>query len=334
MFLALEMSMAHDPDPRDWLAAIIEGSEDAIVSKDLSGRIQSWNPGAQRIFGYSAEEILGQPVTILIPEDRLDEEPLILAKIRSGQRVEHFETLRRRKDGSLVEISLTISPIRNAEGVIIGASKIARDISERRHAEQRQHLLLDEIQHRVKNLFAVAMAIVSMTAREAETAEELAQNIRGRLAALARVHEMTSSFTGEARDPTKGSTLPALVETVLEPYHQEDRIVIRGPEVQLGSHATTNLALLVYELATNAAKYGALSAEAGTLTITIADHDNQVALLWSERGGQCSEKTSGEGFGSKLMTNLANSLDAEIHREWKKEGLSVEVLIPKDTLSR
>ena len=119
------------------LAAIIESSDDAIVSKDLSGNITSWNPGAERIFGYSAEEVVGRPVTILMPEDRQDEEPSILERIRRGERVAHYETVRRRKDGSLVDISLTVSPIRDAEGRIVGASKIARDISERRRAEER-----------------------------------------------------------------------------------------------------------------------------------------------------------------------------------------------------
>jgi two-component system CheB/CheR fusion protein len=118
-----------------FLAAIVESSGDAIVSKDLNGIINSWNKGAERIFGYTSEEAIGQPATLLIPADRFDEEPVILDKIRKGQRVEHYETVRRRKDGSLIEISLTISPIRNAEGKIVGGSKIARDITERKQEE-------------------------------------------------------------------------------------------------------------------------------------------------------------------------------------------------------
>jgi PAS domain S-box-containing protein len=118
-----------------FLAAIVESSGDAIVSKDLNGIINSWNKGAERIFGYTSEEAIGQPATLLIPPDRFDEEPVILDKIRKGQRVEHYETVRRRKDGSLIEISLTISPIRNAEGKIVGGSKIARDITERKQEE-------------------------------------------------------------------------------------------------------------------------------------------------------------------------------------------------------
>jgi PAS domain S-box-containing protein len=118
-----------------WLSAIIDSAEDAIISKTLEGVITSWNKGAERIFGYTAEEAVGQPVTMLIPADHSDEEPVILARIRAGERIEHYETVRLRKDGTLVNISLTVSPIRSPGGTIIGASKIARDISEGRRAE-------------------------------------------------------------------------------------------------------------------------------------------------------------------------------------------------------
>ena len=118
------------------LASIVESSDDAIVSKDLDGIIRTWNRGAERLFGYKAAEVIGRPITILIPPDRLDEEPGILARIRRGEPVDHFETVRRHKDGSLIDISLTVSPTRDAKGAIVGASKIARDITERKRAEQ------------------------------------------------------------------------------------------------------------------------------------------------------------------------------------------------------
>ncbi len=117
------------------LQAIVDSSDDAIVSKDLNGIVTSWNKGAERIFGYTAEEAVGQSITIIIPPDRLDEEPKILARLRRGQRVDHFETIRRRKDGTLLNISLTISPVKDPKGKIIGASKIARDITDRKRAE-------------------------------------------------------------------------------------------------------------------------------------------------------------------------------------------------------
>ncbi len=119
------------------LAAIIESSADAIISKTLKGIILTWNSGAEHVYGYTAAEAIGQPMTLLLPEERTDEELDILARISRGERVDHFETTRRRKDGSLIEVSLTISPILSRDGVIIGASHVARNISDRRRIEDR-----------------------------------------------------------------------------------------------------------------------------------------------------------------------------------------------------
>lgn len=136
------------------LAAIVESSDDAIISKDLNGVISSWNKGAERLFGYTAEEAIGQPVTMLIPEDRFDEEPSILERIRSGRKVDHYETVRRRKDGGLVNVSLTVSAVKNESGKVIGASKIARDITQRKRAEK-------EIRFQASLLHAVEQAVVA-----------------------------------------------------------------------------------------------------------------------------------------------------------------------------
>jgi PAS domain S-box-containing protein len=122
-------------EDRSQLAAIVQSSDDAIVGKTLSGIVTSWNAGARRLFGYTAEEMVGQPLLRLVPLDRLEEEPTILARLRLGERVEHFETVRRHKDGSLVDVSVSISPIRDASGRIVGASKIARDVGERKRAQ-------------------------------------------------------------------------------------------------------------------------------------------------------------------------------------------------------
>jgi len=125
------------PDAALHYAAIVQSSDDAIISKDLNGIITSWNKSAERLFGWRAEEILGRSVLLLIPKDRHDEEPGIIARIQRGERIEHYETVRQRKDGGLIDLSLTVSPIRDAGGKVIGASKIARDISERRRSEAR-----------------------------------------------------------------------------------------------------------------------------------------------------------------------------------------------------
>jgi PAS domain S-box-containing protein len=140
------------------LAAIVESSEDAIVSKDLKGIITSWNQGAERLYGYSAQEAVGRSITMVIPSDRLDEEPAILSRICRGERLEHYETIRRRKDGTLRDISLTVSPIIDAAGRIVGVSKIARDITARKRAERALHKSQSQLETALKNAQAAVRA--------------------------------------------------------------------------------------------------------------------------------------------------------------------------------
>lgn len=149
------MSLPNSEIAAAWLAAIIESADDAIISKTLEGVITSWNNGAERLFGYTADEVVGKPVTILIPPDHINEEPEILRRIRAGDRVEHYETVRVGKGGRLIDISLTVSPIRSADGTIIGASKIARDISERKRAQAalaEQVEIIDNVNRLVQTL--------------------------------------------------------------------------------------------------------------------------------------------------------------------------------------
>lgn len=143
------------PVPQSLLAAIVQNSDDAIISKDLNGIVATWNPAATRIFGYQAEEMIGKPMTRLLPADRLQEENDLLARLRRGERIQHFETIRVTKDGRHLPVSLTISPVKDAEGRIVGASKIARDISaQKQHeAELRQAIAAAEAADRAKNHF-------------------------------------------------------------------------------------------------------------------------------------------------------------------------------------
>ena len=139
-------------ESRSKLAAIVEFSDDAIISEDLQGVITSWNRGAEHLFGYTAEEAIGESVTMLIPANRLDEEPGILERIRRGERIVHYETVRRRKDGALLDISLTVSPLRNERGTIVGASKIARDVTERKRTEEALRQAQAELRDHATNL--------------------------------------------------------------------------------------------------------------------------------------------------------------------------------------
>jgi len=154
---AVERKQAEEATHR--LATIVESSDDAIVSKNLDGIILTWNRGAERIFGYTAKEVVGKPVTVLMPPERFDEEPGILARLRRGERIEHYETVRRRKDGTLIDVSLTVSPVKDASGRIIGASKIARDITEKKRAEA----ALRESERRLQELLAAIPAAIYTT---------------------------------------------------------------------------------------------------------------------------------------------------------------------------
>jgi PAS domain S-box-containing protein len=168
---------------RQLLASIVESSDDAIVSKDLNGVVDSWNPGAERLFGYTADEVIGKSVTSLFPPDLLNEERAILERIRLGEQIEHYETVRLRKDGSVVDISLTVSPLRNAAGKVTGVSKIARDISARKKVEHERLLALqDEERRRIANelhdstaqhLVAMSLNLMRLRADTAVKAETL-----------------------------------------------------------------------------------------------------------------------------------------------------------------
>jgi PAS domain S-box-containing protein len=324
------------------IAAIVESSEDAVVTKNLDGIITSWNHGAGRLFGYTAEEVIGKPVTILIPAERIDEEAVILARIRRGERIEHYETTRQRKDGSSVDISLTVSPVRNQDGKIIGASKIARDVTERRRAEEQQRLLLREMDHRIKNLFALASGLVALSARSATTPQELSAAVRDRLVALARAHALTLPVTSEGGKRTQPSTtLHALIRTILTPYKdrgEEDgmQVTISGPDIPLGGASLTDFALLLHEFATNAAKYGALSAPTGHVDIACLEQgDGQFALTWTERGGPpVDHQSDGEGFGALLARATVNGrLGGDISRDWQPEGLTIRLSVARDRIS-
>lgn len=315
-----------------FLAAIVASSDDAIVSKNLSGIITTWNKGAERIFGYTADEAIGQPITIVIPEDRRNEEPSILARIHAGERVDHFETVRRRKDGTLIDISLTISPIVDSSGRIIGASKIARDISESKRQADERELLLRELHHRIKNLFSVTGSIIALAARSAATPGELAIEMRDRLSALSRAHEVMLPTLMNHSAENSHASLFQLLTSILAPYGRDDRRPwkLSGEDVTIHHSAVTNLALLFHEFATNASKYGALSVEGGSLNINVALSSDVLEILWVEANGPTHTELSSSlsvGFGKTLEQRLSQILDAEIERTWTLGGVSIRVTL-------
>ena len=318
------------------LAFIVESSDDAIVSKTLDGIITSWNKGAERIFGYTAEEAIGQHITFLMRPDRYEEEERIIASLRRGERVAPFDTVRQRKDGELIHVSVTMSPIKDINGKIIGASKIARDITERKLAQEAQLLLTREMRHRVNNLFLITNAIVSLSARSAKTPADMARAVQGRLTALTRAHELTRpGLIDPAGKLGSEASLHALIKAIFEPYVDEEaevpaRVVIKGCDFTISESAVTNVALVLHELATNAAKYGALSADGGVVRVDCARDDATLRIVWREAGGPpLGAPPSEEGFGSVLTRQVVvNQFRGKIERAWQSDGLVIEMEIP------
>jgi PAS domain S-box-containing protein len=306
------------------LAAIVESSDDAIVSKDLDGVIATWNKGAERLFGYLEQEAIGKPITMLIPEQHRDEEVQILERIRRGERIDHFETVRRRKDGTLVSISLTVSPITDGFGRIVGASKIARDITEQKRREEQINLLAREADHRTKNLLALAQATVHLT--NGETATELKSAIEGRLRALANAHTLL------AQSRWAGADLRNLALEELSPYCAEDddgsRARIEGPSLMLEQQPAQAIALALHELTTNAVKYGALSIPSGRIAVSWRlQSGNRLFVRWVETGGPQVTAPTRKGFGTRVMTRICEQLNGELKFDWRADGLICDIVI-------
>jgi PAS domain S-box-containing protein len=214
-------------------------------------------------------------------------------------------------------------------------SGVVSDITERRAFEEAQQLLTRELNHRVKNLFAIANGMVSMTARTAKDPKEMASALRGRLSALSRAHELVQP-AAVGQGAGSDVDLARLCQAVIEPYRQGDanRVIIEGSSVRVGSNTTTSLALVLHELATNAAKYGCLSNAEGRLSIQWTVHDDMVDLLWMESGGPLVKAPDFEGFGTQLsQRSIAGQLGGTLEREWRPEGLRVHMTLPLSRLT-
>ena len=321
-------TVTSEPLAASWLAAIVESSEDAIVSKTLDGTITSWNPAAQRLFGYTAEEVIGRPISLLAAPDREDEMPANLERIRRGEKIARYEAVRRRKDGTLVDVSLTVSPIRDETGRIAGASKIARDITARKEAEERQHLLTAELSHRVKNPIAVVHVLAERSASKATSAAECIEAFRRRLQALNAAHSALIAGSWN------WASLESLVQTTLQPYLGEgDRIRLDVRDLPLNPDFALTLALGLNELATNAAKYGALASPTGRVSLTArveADETGDVfRLVWQEDGGPAVEPPAVAGFGTDMLSQaIEYQHQGKVELDWRKEGLVCRLTLP------
>jgi PAS domain S-box-containing protein len=303
------------------LASIVESSDDGIYSIDLDGIITSWNKGAERLFGYTADEAVGRPVMMLIPLDR--EEIAILERIKRGERIHHYETVRQRKDGSLVEISLAVSPIYTPKGNIIGASKIARDISDRKKSQQ---LITRELTHRTQNLFAVFQAIAARAVDESKTAAEIKYVLNDRLQALARAYQVIAEG-GSA-------SLAAIVEREFSGFSKQ--VKFGGCDIVVNPSAAHQFALIIHELATNALKYGALSAPAGRVSIKgkidRLNGGGTFRFVWRETGGPAVTKPTRRGFGSVILLDSAKHFGQSVELDYRPRGLCYELQVQLNTI--
>jgi PAS domain S-box-containing protein len=262
--------------PEAWLAAIVASSDDAIISKDLDGVIQSWNRAAERMFGYTAEEVIGRPITIIIPEDRLSEEATVLSTIRAGKSVDHFETIRRHKEGRLLSISVTVSPILNASGQVIGASKIARDVTEsqrlRRVAEETSRAkdeFLAVLSHELRTPLNTVVGYARMLQRpdmlatpewRAKASEALGRNADTLIKLVSDVLDTSRIVTGKLRLDHKALDFGDIVREALD----TQRHALQAKRLSLHTHIEENIRMIgdsdrlrqvVWNLVSNATKF-------------------------------------------------------------------------------
>jgi PAS domain S-box-containing protein len=311
------------------LAAIVASTTDAIIAFAAEdGRILSWNKGAEALFGYAEAEALGAPAALLVPPDQPDGDPAdIVRRALRGERVHEHETARVTKSGERIPVTVTASRMRATDGRVIGVAAIFRDMRQRKAAEQRQALLAREVDHRAKNVLAVVQGLVQLT--DARDPAAFKRAVAGRIAALARAHTLL------AEDRWHGADLRTLLTGELAPFLGERRAALDGPPVALPPGATQPVAMAIHELATNALKYGALSAAAGHLAVSwrLAARADGVPLLrlrWAETGGPpVRGAPERRGFGSRVLDGtLRAQLGGQVSLRWEAAGLICEVEVP------
>ena len=311
------------------LAAIVTSTSDGVVSKTLEGIVTSWNKSAERILGYSEADMLGRSIRTIIPADRQLEEDRILATVLAGEIVDNFETVRIRKGGELTDVAVTVSPVRDAAGRIIGASKIVRDITDKRQTREQLRTLLAEVNHRSKNLLSLVQAIARQMTRQDR---ELDLNrFLERLQAIAGNQDLL------IQNDWRFIPLGDLVRSQLRTFSDAigSRIHIEGPDVELTPEAAQAIGMALHELVTNAAKYGALANDDGRIDITWMRERNLFAMRWTEQGGPPVAPPTRRGFGSKVISDLVRlSLDGAVEVLFPISGLRWRLDCPIEHITR
>jgi PAS domain S-box-containing protein len=324
-------------------ARIFEQTGVGVIQCELDGRFLLVNRRFCEIVDRTADELLTLRVPdITHPDDRESDAALRKRLVADGV---PFSVEKRylRPDGTEVWVSVNVSLTRSADGTRQQLIGVAQDITERKVAQEQQRLLIRELNHRIKNLFAITGGMISLSARSATTPKEYASNLRGRLNALAVAHDLIlPSFAGgESGTFATPTNLEILLQRILSPYVEVpsdssgSRIILNGPSVPLSARAVTTFSLILHELATNAAKYGALSMVGGSLRITWDCVDNVLILKWEESGGPAiSGPPKSEGFGTVISNHsVREQFGGTLRHKWDSTGLSVELSVPTERLS-
>ncbi|MCF6367603.1 sensor histidine kinase [Rhizobium halophilum] len=320
--------------PRErFLETILQSAiEYAIFSLDLQGSITSWNEGATRIFGWTAEEAAGQPGSIIFTEeDRQAGAPQREMETALSKNSAMDQRWHLRKDGSLFWASGEMMALRSDEGAVEGFVKILRDRTDQRENEDRQRMLMHELNHRMKNTLAVVQAIVSQSFRGATSLDEASASVSARLAAYSKAHDILLQRNWQ------GTTMSAIVEETAASLalDSSQRFRMQGPLLELGPQAALSFALVLHELATNARKYGALSAEEGSVDVTWSvltfEGKRRFQFTWEEADGPKVEQPARKGFGSRLLSTSLKAFGTAVV-EYLPEGVRVEVTGDLETL--
>jgi PAS domain S-box-containing protein len=299
------------------LAAIVMSSADAIIGKTLDGFITTWNQAAERMFSYPASEMIGQSVRRLIPADRQRDEDVILTRLARSECIEQYETVLLAKDGRTFDASITVSPMRDACGGIIGCSKIIRDITARKRDEAHLELLMRELNHRAKNMLSLVQAIARQTATRAP--EDFIDTFTERIRALAANQDLL------IRNEWQGVFVEDLVRAQLAHFADlvGSRIAVHGPRLRLNAAAAQAVGLALHELATNAGKYGALSTETGGVEVDWRLDAGVFTMGWTERNGPPVKPPGRQGFGNMVLDLMAKrTVDGDVALEYAPSGLA------------
>ncbi|MET3665267.1 PAS domain S-box protein [Caulobacter sp. 1776] len=307
--------------------AIVDTAVDAIVVIDERGRVEAFNPAAERLFGYAAAEMIGRNIHLLMPEPYHGEHDGYLQRYRdTGERRIigiGREVSGRRHDGTTFPLELSIAEWRDGDRRCF--TGVMRDITDRRRAEELQRLLVNELNHRVKNTLATVQSVAGQTLRNAADLGDARDSLTTRLLALARGHDILT------RESWDGAELADVAASVVAAHGDAGRFTLEGPSVRLAPKAALALSMALHELMTNAAKYGALSNEDGQVRLTwkrtkTADAGERLRMTWEEIDGPPVSTPTRQGFGTRLITGgLARELGGQVRLDYPPGGVVCEI---------